>query len=186
MCNLICKRLGLCALFLCCLSATAIRASAAQSGVPSFINPAHRQAVQSFLKTKPHLRVATYADTDEQGRTLLAYVNDSTFGENKSPYYTVGDFNHDGRGDFAIAFVNTRSPKEFPVAIFNGPFRGKRWIAAAFYNEKRFGTHDFLLSIKNDEGRDALQVSIPGGDMTVMLKPRRSGRGYYVWVGMTE
>lgn len=186
MCNLICKRLGLCALFLCCLSATAIRASAAQSDVPSFINPAHRQIVRSFLKTKPHLRVATYADTDEHGRSLLEHVSDRTFGENKSPYYEVGDFNHDGREDFAIAFVDTRRPKEYPVAIFNGPFKGRRWVAPAFYNEKRFGINDFLLSFKNDDGKDELQVSIPGGDMTVMLKPRRRGRGYYVWVGMTE
>ena len=184
MCNLICKRLGLCALFLCCLAATAMRASAAQSDVPSFINPAHRQALQSFLKTKPYLRVATYADAED--KTKLEYVSNVTFGENKSPYYAVGDFNNDGREDFAIAFVNTRSPKEFPVAIFNGPFRDGKWVAPAFYNEKRFGAADFLLSIKNDAGRDQLQVSIPGGDMTVMLKPRRGGRGYYLWEGMTQ
>jgi hypothetical protein len=186
MCNLICRKLGLCALFLCCLSATVTRISAAQSDVPSFINPAHRQAVRSFLKMKPHLRVATYADTDEHGRNLLGNVNGSEFGENNSPYYAVGDFNNDGREDFAIAFVNTRRPKDFPVAIFNGPFRGRRWIAPAFYNEQKFGVSDFLLATKDDRGRDELQVSIPGGDMTVMLKPRRRGRGYYVWEGMTQ
>ncbi|HUQ32080.1 MAG TPA: hypothetical protein VM095_08165 [Pyrinomonadaceae bacterium] len=180
--NPVCKRLGLCALFLCCLSATALRADAAQSDVPSFINPAHRQVVQSFLKTKPNLRVATYADAEDKSR--LEYVSNVTFGENKSPYYAVGDFNNDGREDFAIAFVNTRRPKDFPVAVFNGPFNGRRWVAPAYYNEKRFGTHDFLLA-NTDERPHALQVGIPGGDMTVMLKPRRRG-GYYVWTGMTE
>jgi hypothetical protein len=183
MCKLICQRLGLCALFLCCLTARA-----AQADVPSFINPVHRRAVSSFLKTKPHLRVATFADVDEQGKNVLNGVSGGEYGEgqNKSPFYAVGDFNRDGREDFAIAFVNTRSPKEFPVAIFNGPFRGRRAVAPVFYDEKRFGSYDFLLAIKDDNGRDELQVSIPGGDMTVMIKPRRRGRGYYVWEGMTQ
>ena len=173
-------------LLLCLAAASAASAAAAQADVPAFINPAHRQVVRSFLKSKPHLRVATYADTDEQGRRILEYTNDHGFGENKSPYYAVGDFNYDGRADFALAFVNTRSPKNFPVAIFNGPFRGRRWVAPAFYNESRFGTTDFLLQSKDEANRDQLQVSIPGGDLTVMLKPRRRGRGYYVWTGMTE
>ena len=185
MCNLICKRLGLCAFFLCCLSATAILSSAAQSDVPSFIKQAHRQTVRNCLKTKPHLRVATYADTDEQGRGLLGNVSGGDFNENKSPYYAVGDFNNDAREDFAIAFVNTRRPKEFPVAIFNGPFRGRRWVTPAFYDEQRFGSYDFLFA-HTDERPNGLQVSIPGGDMTVMLKPGRRGRGYYVWEGMTQ
>ena len=183
MCRLMCRGLGLCALFLCCLSA-----SAAQSDVPPFIKAAHRPAVRAFLKAKPYLRVATFADADEHGKEVLGEVNGGAYGEgkNSSPFYAVGDFNRDGREDFAIAFVNTRSPKEFPVAIFNGPFRGRRSFQPAFYNEKRFRSYDFLLPIKDDNGRDELQVSIPGGDWTVMIKPRRRGRGYYVWEGMTE
>jgi hypothetical protein len=136
-----------------------MRADAAQSDVPSFINPAHRQVVQSFLKTKPYLRVATYADADDKSR--LEYVSNVTFGENKSPYYAVGDFNNDGREDFAVAFVNTRRPKDFPVAVFNGPFKGGRWVTPAYYNEKRFGTSDFLLA-NTDERPHGLQVGIPG------------------------
>jgi hypothetical protein len=182
-CNLICKRLGLCALFLCCLAASAPRADATQADVPSFINSAHRRVVQSFLKTRPYLRVATYADAENKER--LGNVSDGNYGENKSPYYAVGDFNNDGREDFAIAFVNTRRPKDFAVAVFNGPFRGRKWAAPAFYDEKRFGTDDFLFAI-TEERPHGLQVNIPGGDMTTMLKPRRRGRGYYVWVGMTE
>lgn len=188
MCKFICQRLGLCALFLCCLAAGESRARAAQADVPSFIKAVHRPAVRGFLKAKPHLRVATFADADEHGKEVLSEVNDGNYGEgkNSSPFYAVGDFNHDGREDFAIAFVNTRSPKVFPVAIFNGPFRGRRSFQPAFYNEKRFGSYDFLLASKDDNGRDDLQVSIPGGDWTVMIKPRRRGRGYYVWEGMTQ
>jgi hypothetical protein len=185
MCKLMCQRLGLCALFLCCLSVSAALTSAAQSDVPSFINPTHRQIVRSFLKTKPHLRVATYTDADEQGRSLLGNVSGGEFNENKSPYYAVGDFNNDGREDFAIAFVNTRRPKDFAVAVFNGPFRGRKWVTPAFYDEKRFGAYDFLFA-QTEERPNGLQVSIPAGDMTVMLKPRRRGRGYYVWEGMTQ
>ena len=127
MCRLICQRLGLCALFLCCLNA-----SAAQIGdVPSFIKPEHRQAVRGFLKTRPYMRVATYADAEN--KQTLEFLNEG-YGENKSPYYAVGDFNNDGREDFAVAFVNTRRPKNFAVVVFNGPFRGRRAVRPAYYN----------------------------------------------------
>jgi len=177
MCRLMCQRLGLCALFLCCLTA-----SAAQSDVPSFINPAHRQVLRGFLRTRPDLRVATYADAEN--KRTLEFLNEG-YGENKSPYYAVGDFNNDGREDFAVAFVNTRRPKDFAVAVFHGPFRGRRSVAPAYYNEKEFGTDAFLFA-STAERPHTLSVGISGGDMTTMLKPRRRGRGYYIWQGMTQ
>jgi len=181
MCRLFCRRMGLCALFLCCLGAAAARA--AQGGdVPSFVNPEHRQSVRAFLRTRPYLRVATYADVEDKER--IDSLGDG-FGADKSPYYAVGDFNGDGRTDFAISFVNTRRPKNFAVAVFNGPFRGGRPVRPAYYDEERFGTDDFLLTYGG--GRPAtLQVSIPGGDLTPMLKPRRRGRGYYFTSEMTQ
>jgi hypothetical protein len=173
----VCLGLWLCALSLCCLTA-----GAAQSDVPSFIQPAHRQAVRALLQTKPYLRVATYADVEDKER--IDNLNDG-FGDAKSPYYAVGDFNGDGRDDFAVAFVNTRRPKDFAVAIFNGPFGGGRAARAAYYNETEFGPDSFLLTYGG--GRPAtLQVSIPGGDLTPMLKPRRRGRGYYLTSEMTQ
>jgi hypothetical protein len=126
--------------------------------------------------------VATYADVEDKER--IDSLNDG-FGEAKSPYYAVGDFNGDGRDDFAIAFVNMRQPKNFAVAVFNGPFGRGRTVRPAYYDEKRFGTDDFLLTYGG--GRPAtLQVSIPGGDLTPMLKPRRRGRGYYFTREMTQ
>lgn len=176
-----CQRLGLCALLLCCLSTTALRARAAQGNVPSFINPTHRQIVQNFLKTRPYLRVATYADAEH--KEALESVSGGDYGENKSPYYAVGDFNHDGREDFAVAFVNTRQPKQFVVAVFNGPFRNGKAIAPAYYNEKRFGTDDFLLALTEQTKHD-LQIGIGTDLRTVLLKSKR-GR-YYVWEGATQ
>ena len=178
MCRLlVCRGLGLCALFLCCLTA-----SAAQSDVPLFVNPAHRQVVRSFLRTRPHLRVATYADAEN--KRTLEFLNEG-YGENKSPYYAVGDFNNDGREDFALAFVNTRRPKDFAVVVFNGPFRGRRSVRPAYYSEKEFGTDAFLFA-GTAERPHTLIVGVSGGDMTTMLKPRRRGRGYYIWQGMTQ
>jgi len=179
MCRLICQRLRLCALFLCCLNA-----SAAQEigDVPSFINPAHRQVVRGFLRTRPYLRVATYADAEN--KRTLEFLNEG-YGETKSPYYAVGDFNNDGREDFALAFVNTRQPQNFAVAIFNGPFRGRRSAQPAYYNEREFGTEAFLFA-STAERPHMLVVGISGGDMTTMLKPRRRGQGYYIWQGMTQ
>lgn len=175
-----CRVLGLCALFLCCLTARA-----AQSDVPSFIKPEHRQAVRRLLKMRPYLRVATSEDAEDKER--LGLVSDSNSGEGRAPYYAVGDFNGDGRRDFAVAFVNTRRPKNFAVAVFNGPFGRRRQAAPAFYDERRFGTDDFLLRYEDeDAGRDGLQVGIPGGDLTPMIKPGRGGRGYYFTREMTQ
>ncbi len=183
MCKLICRRLGLCALFLCCLAPASARGAQEGGDVPSFIRPEHRQTVRAFLRTKSYLRVATYADVEDKER--IDNLNDG-FGESKSPYYAVGDFNGDGRKDFAIAFVNTRRPKDFAVAIFNGPFRGGRSVRPAYYDEKEFGPDSYLLTYSEDERRATLQVSIPGGDMTPMIKPRRRGRGYYLTSEMTQ
>lgn len=182
MCRLICQRLGLCAFFLCCLGAASARA--AQGGdVPSFINPEHRQSVRAFLRTKPYLRVATYADAED--KLKIDSLNEG-FGEAKSPYYAVGDFNGDGRKDFALAFVNTRRPKDFAVAVFNGPFGRGRAARPAYYGEKEFGPDAFLLTYSEDGRRATLQVGIPGGDLTPMIKPRRRGRGYYFTSEMTQ
>lgn len=183
MCRLACQRLGLCALFICCLAVVTARAAQESADIPSFIRPEHRPTVRALLRTRPYLRVATYADVED--KESIDRLNDG-FGENKSPYYAVGDFNGDGRKDFAVAFVNTRRPKNFAVAIFNGPFSRGRAARPAFYDERRFGTDDFLLTY-DDDGRPAtLQVSIPGGDMTPMLKPRKRGRGYYFTTEMTQ
>ncbi|MBA3256255.1 MAG: hypothetical protein H0T64_06355 [Pyrinomonadaceae bacterium] len=54
---------------------------------------------------------------------------------NYHPYYAVGDFNQDGREDFAVAFVNDRKrQRKFSFAIFNGPFGKSR--VPAYLDEK--------------------------------------------------
>ncbi len=46
-------------------------------------------------------------------------------GRNCHPYYAVGDFNGDGKEDFAVALINKDKRKsKFAIAVFNGP----RWI----------------------------------------------------------
>jgi hypothetical protein len=99
---------------------TAIPASAQR--VPAYVSTSHREVIEKWLASTParaNLRVAT--DRDCRNQEGLAVERQ----ENRSyqPYYAVGDFNHDGREDFAVAFVDDRKRRyKFSFAIFNGPF----------------------------------------------------------------
>jgi hypothetical protein len=174
------KRAIPCVLVLCFVSALAVGARTSQGGLPSFIRAEHREVVQNFLKLKSYLRVATFADV--KNKDGLATI-DNSYSESKSPYYAVGDFNRDGREDFAIALVNTRKPEGFAVAVFNGPFRAGKGSVPAYYDETKFGTDDFLIALV-DGKNNQLQIGIASDMHTVLLKPR--GKRYYVWEGASQ
>ncbi|MGQ0761968.1 MAG: hypothetical protein ACT4OT_08130 [Acidobacteriota bacterium] len=100
---------------------------------PAYIKPNHTEVIKRWLASSPRrasLRVAT--DRDCRNKEGLAVERQ----ENRSyqPYYAVGDFNHDGRDDFAVAFVNDRKRQSnFSFAVFNGPFPGTG--VAAYFNQ---------------------------------------------------
>ncbi len=98
--------------------------STAQTGSANFVRDQHRETLNQWLKTKPALRLATERDcANQEGLTATRQEN----GRNYQPYYAVGDFNRDGREDFAVALVNdTRRSRKFAIAIFNGPFTATR------------------------------------------------------------
>lgn len=101
---------------------------AAQKSVSRLL-PAHASALQQFLSKHPDLDFLSESDCDRETlRDMRKH-----FGARFMPYYRVGDFNHDGRQDFAMLLVKDTPPKEDPdladthrfqyevtVVVFNG------------------------------------------------------------------
>ena len=45
---------------------------------------------------------------------------------NNDPYYALGDFNRDGKEDFAVLLIDQKDKNPgFAIAIFNAPFRAR-------------------------------------------------------------
>jgi len=88
----------------------------------SHLRPEHMEVVKRWLAASPrraNLRVATERDCRNR-EGLTEYRKQE--GKNYNPYYAVGNFNRDGKEDFAVAFVNDRKrQRKFSLAIFNGP-----------------------------------------------------------------
>ncbi len=140
-----------------------------QQGLASYLRPEHRKIVQRWLSSRSHLRLATEADcTNKDG--LAATRKEE--GRNYHPYYAVGDFNGDGKEDFAVAFVKTRKSKwPFTVAIFNGPFAGNSVPAFTTDDDLRSGGLFYKAKAKPREGR--LIVGVFESDDCEILRPRR-------------
>lgn len=93
------------------------------------LRPEHRRVLNAWLKLHPTLRLGTDEDcgceddierirthSDDVGKAVADY----------HPYAAVGDFNGDGKTDFAVALVDTsKTTKAFTLIVFNGPFGGK-------------------------------------------------------------
>lgn len=104
---------------------------AAQLDKVAYLRNEHQAVLALWLKTKPALRLATENDcANKEGLAATRQEN----GQNYQPYYVVGDFNRDGKDDFAVALIdNGRRSRKFAIAIFNGPFNGGRSAAPNFF-----------------------------------------------------
>src|SRR5256885_3255328 len=115
-----------------------VSARAQTKELPSYISPQHQMILQQWLKREPDLRVATDADC---GRCADDIANQRRLsGADYHPYYIVGDFNGDGKQDFAIALIEMESEAEgrgvqkFVVAVFNAPFNSRK-ISPTFFKD---------------------------------------------------
>jgi hypothetical protein len=140
----------------------------------SYLRPEHGEIVQRWLSSRSDLRLATDADcTNKEG--LAATRKEQ--GRNYHPYYAVGDFNGDGKEDFAVAFVKTRKSKwPFTVAIFNGPFARNSVPAFTTDDDLRSGGLFYKAKAKPRDGR--LLVGVFESDDCVILRPR--GKTYVI------
>src|SRR5262245_6938647 len=93
--------------------------------MPAYLRPEHKTVLERWLKEKSHLRLATESDlTDKED--LEIWWKD--WGKDFNPYYSIGDFNRDGKNDFAALLVDLKNGEEhgFAIAIFNAPFTNKK------------------------------------------------------------
>ena len=154
--------------------------SVAQKSVAQLL-PAHAAALQQFLSKHPDLDFMSENDCD---REVLKDMR-KHFGARFMPYYRVGDFNHDGRQDFALLLVKDAPPKEDPdlaeshrfqyeitIVVFNG-IRG-RGYKAAFVRNTSAPLVSFLAM--SQERRSKLYFAIYETDDGFVMTP--AGQGY--------
>jgi len=156
------------------------RVNAQQKDTTSYIRPEHREVVERWLARRPDLRLATDADTNQDGLAQTCKEK----GKNYHPYYAVGDFNGDGKEDFAVALINKHKRKwKFAIAVFNGPMGTKR--APSFLDE-RSDLSDGGFWVGSVRKGNRLIAGTFQSDDCIMLQPSRTRRKGYVWKNCLE
>jgi hypothetical protein len=154
----------------------ATAASGQKKQLPSYISAKHRLVLQRWLKREPNLRVATDEDC---GRCAGDFANQKRLsGADYHPYYTVGDFNGDGKTDFAVALIEVeergegRFTQKFVVAVFNAPF-SRRMVEPAFEKDN-LNLRDGGLFFGPPRSRPyRLFIGVFASDSGLTLEPRR-------------
>lgn len=158
--------LVLCSLVLGMLCVTG-KPSSAQIASTADLRAPHRATVESWLQSKPRLRLAIEKDClNIEG---LA-ASRAEYGRDYQPYYAVGDFNRDGQQDFAVALINgQKRSRKFAIAIFNGPFNQRRPSLPAFFIEGSDLSEGGLFVLSGNR----LVAGVFQSDDCVLLQPRR-------------
>jgi hypothetical protein len=138
------------------------------------LKPEHRAVLKAWLKGKPYLRPAT-EEADSVYKDNRTAISES-IGKRANQYYSVGDFNGDGKEDFAVLLADRRYAEDgFALAVFNGKF--SRGRAPAYYEEK----FDYISNsyvVFDGAMKRRLFLGVFEGDWYCMtLIPKRKG-GY--------
>lgn len=153
-------------------------ASGQKKQLPSYISAKHQQVLQKWLRREPNLRVATDEDCGRCADDLASQRRVS--GANYHPYYVVGDFNGDGKTDFAVALIEVeesgeRVTQKFVVAVFNAPFSSR--IAEPSFEKDNLNLRDGGLFFGPPRSRPyRLFIGVFASDRGLTLEPR--GRKY--------
>lgn len=98
------------------------RGAAVPRGSLSSYTVGQRSALQSFLAANPKCRFLPEGSFNAE--TLEAARKQWGFGNDFTPYYQVGDFNKDGKLDFAVVLLSGKSTSDpesgMHIVIFNG------------------------------------------------------------------
>ena len=142
----------------------------------------HAAAIQTFLAQHPGLKFLTESAIAEKD---LKYMRES-FGAKFQPYYRKGDFNRDGKPDFAVILVKGGKPKEdknlaashrfryqVTVVIFNGQADDK--YHPAFVKQVASAPLVCLLSLSKEK-QPKLYFGVFETDEGFVMIP--AGKGY--------
>lgn len=155
----------------CCLTLGILcvtgKPALAQIASTAELRAAHRATLETWLQTKPRLKLAT--EKDCRNIEGLA-ASRAEYGQDYQPYYAVEDFNRDGQQDFAVALIDQQKrARRFAIAIFNGPFNQKRTNLPAFFTEGSDLSEGGLFVLSGNR----LVAGVFQSDDCVVLQPRR-------------
>lgn len=146
--------------------------AAAQKSVTEY-TPAQRSALQAFISKNN-----TYSFIPEtwfEEGSLSGARNDWGFGKNFKPYYQTGDFNRDGKLDFAVVLARGKNIEDenwgMGVIVFN-QIAGKTY-RVAHVEQEDFSERQFIKADKN-----VLHVGVLETDSLGCFVP--AGNGYIV------
>ena len=136
------------------------------------LKPQHRTVLRAWLRNRPYLRPAT-EEEDSVFKNDLKSIRQG-IGKDANQYYSVGDFNRDGKEDFAVLLADRRNVEDgFALAVFNGPFHKKQYPA---YYEEKFDSISNTYLVFNGVVKNHLFLGVFESDwycMTLIPKGRR-------------
>lgn len=103
---------------------SALSVTAESADLPSYMKAEHSRIAKRWLSERKQYRVATDEDCrceETIGLQRRGYGEAWKPNPDFHPYYVVGDFNLDGKQDFAVGIIGKHSG-EFSILIFHGPF----------------------------------------------------------------
>lgn len=165
-----------CVLFILIASA-GIKAQ--QAEVPDYFSAEHRAVMKKWLAKNPKFLVAADKDCGQCANEIANQRRMS--GDDYHPYYVVGDFNGDGKKDFAVALTELeaddegRAEQKFMVLVFNAPF-SRRTAAPAFAKDELSLRDGGLFFGQPRQRPYRLFIGLFGNDQGLTLIPR--GRKY--------
>jgi hypothetical protein len=101
----------------------------------------HREVLKKWLAKKTWLRPAIESDASKDDLEAWKRENKSFF-----PYYVVGDFNQDGKEDFAMILKVIKAEDEGVIVVFNAPFSSSK---PAYFN-RGFGVEQYYIEYMED------------------------------------
>jgi hypothetical protein len=134
------RRLFLIVLFL--LLATQVNFAQESTDYYAHLRPEHRGVLKKWLDKKTYLRPAIEADSSKDDLEVWRRENKIFF-----PYYAFGDFNQDGKEDFAVFLKVKNTEDNGAIAIFNAPFENSK----PAYFKPGFQVKAFYLEYVKDE-----------------------------------
>lgn len=108
----------------------------------SQFKPKHKKVLEKWLTGKTRLRPAVENDASKEDLEAWRRTNTSFY-----PYYAVGDFNQDGKEDFAVLLKAEGVDDEGAIAVFNAPFSNSKPV----YFEQGFGVKQFYIEYYREE-----------------------------------